>query len=266
MFTWECPSCGKELDVDAEQCPKCGAQFGEPEEAQSIIVDPKPSATPAPPPAPSAPSPAPAPTAAPVAASPAPTTAPPKPAAPPPAPVSRPTVKTQPSSPPVQEPSAPARPSPADGVQPKHLALVLIVLLVAVAGAVYLARPDLFSGRQQVALEDVPLSDTVGFASAAFGDLQVAGVRPFYTDDAKTKVRFVVINHGQTSQTGVNIQAHLSPKGAPLDSPPLAGFTIALTDELAAGESREVETDLMALSTLAAFPPWKDLRIDLEVE
>lgn len=266
MFTWECPSCGKELDVDAQQCPKCGAQFGEPEEAGSIIADPKPSATPAPPPAPPAPAPAPVQTTARVAASPPPTAAPPTPAAPPPAPASRPAVETQPSSPPIQERSAPARQTAADGIQPKHLALVLVVLLVAIAGAVYLARPDLFSGRQEVALEDVPLSDNVGFASAAFGDLQVAGVRPFYSDDTKAKVRFVVINHGQTSQTGVNIQAHLSPKDAPLDSPPLAGFTIELTDELAAGESREIETDLMALSTLAAFPPWKELRIDLEVQ
>ena len=28
MFTWECPRCGREVDIDEEQCPKCGAQPG----------------------------------------------------------------------------------------------------------------------------------------------------------------------------------------------------------------------------------------------
>ena len=26
MFTWECPRCGREVDIDEEQCPKCGAK------------------------------------------------------------------------------------------------------------------------------------------------------------------------------------------------------------------------------------------------
>jgi hypothetical protein len=263
MFTWECPSCGKELDVDAQQCPKCGAQFGEPEEADSIIADPKPSAVSAPPPATPAPPPPTAPKAAQATTAPptaAPTTVPP--------PTAAPTVQERPIAPSVQEQSAPgptAAPA-AYGIQGKHLAIVLVVLLMAVGGAVYLARPDLFQGRQDIALEDVPMSDTVGFASAAFGDLQVAGVRPFYSDDLKPKVRFVVINHGETPQAGASIQAHLSHKDAPLDSPPLASFVIAFNETLAPGESREIESDLMAFSTLAAFPPWKDLRIDLEVE
>lgn len=263
MFTWECPSCGKELDVDAQQCPKCGAQFGEAEESASIIADPKPSVATAPPPAAPPPPPAPVRTQAPTAtASPTftPATLPP--------PVAAPAFQERPAHAAVQEQytPAPAIPPATNGIQGKHLAIVLVVLLVAVTAAVYLARPDLFQGRQDIALEDVPLSDTVGFASAAFGDLQVAGVRPFYTDDLKTKVRFVVINHGETPQAGASIQAHLSHKEAPLDSPPLASFVIAFNETLAPGESREIETDLMALSTLAAFPPWKDLRIDLDVE
>lgn len=258
MFTWECPSCGKELDIDAQQCPKCGAQFGEAEESASIIADPKPSAAAAPPPvAPTRP-PDPVRTQAPPPAAPA--TLPP--------PVAAPALQERPIRAAVQEQNTPAQSTPiaANGIQGKHLAIVLVVLLVAVTAAVYLARPDLFRGRQEISLEDVPLSDAVGFASAAFGDLQVAGVRPFYSDDLKTKVRFVVINHGETPQAGASIQAHLSHKDSPLDSPPLASFVIAFNETLAPGESREIETDLMAFSTLAAFPPWKDLRIDLEVE
>ena len=28
MFTWECPRCGREVDIDEQQCPQCGAQPG----------------------------------------------------------------------------------------------------------------------------------------------------------------------------------------------------------------------------------------------
>jgi len=262
MFTWECPSCGKELNIDAGQCPKCGAQFGEPEEAESIIADPQPSAAPAPPPTASTPPPVPARTAT-QAVTGALIAAPAKAA--PPAPVATPVWQDRPSAPPIQE-YDPARTPAPYGIQRKHLAVVLAVLLIAIAGAVYLARPDLFLGRQDIAFEEVPLSDTVGFASAAFGDLQVAGVRPLYTDDLKTRVLFVVINHGETPQAGVSIQAHLSHKDAPLDAPPLASFAVEFNEELAPGESREIETDLMAFSTLAAFPSWNKLRIDLEGE
>ena len=57
MFTWECPGCGKELDVDARYCPQCGKQFDEAEEADSIIpaavsasIEPPPDPKPTPPP------------------------------------------------------------------------------------------------------------------------------------------------------------------------------------------------------------------------
>ena len=70
MFTWECPGCGKELDVDARHCPQCGKQFDEAEEADSSIpgagstasLEPPPAPKPTPPPvAPKPPSPEPAP-------------------------------------------------------------------------------------------------------------------------------------------------------------------------------------------------------------
>lgn len=268
MFTWECPGCGKELDVDARQCPQCGKQFDEPEEADSIIPASGSAASPAA--APAAPTPTPPPIQAPppLAAT-QPITAPAWPAPPSPEPRSVTAVREKPSIEPIPElkpAPQPTAPPPAYGIEGKHLAVVAVVLLVAMGGAVYLARPDLFQAKSPLNLEEVPLTDSVGFSTAAFGDLQVAGVRPLYTDDLKSRVRFVVINHGETPQANLRIQAHLSPKNAPLDAPPLAGFVITLEEELAPRESRELEADLLALGTLAAFPPWKELRIELEVE
>ena len=275
MFTWECPGCGKELDIDARQCPQCGKQFDEPEEADSIIpasssaASPEaaaPAPTPTPPPA--APTPPPSQAPDPLAAT-QPITPPARPAKPAPEPRSVTAVREKPSVEPIPElkpAPQPTEPLSAYGIPGKHLALVAVVLLVAMGGAVYLARPDLFQAKPSLNLEEIPLTDSVGFSTAAFGNLQVAGVRPLYTEDLKSRVRFVVINHGDKVQADLRIQAHLSPKNAPLNAPPLAGFVIALEEELAPRESRELEADLLALGTLASFPPWKELRIELEVE
>lgn len=253
MFTWECPKCGKELDVDARSCPRCGEQFGALETAEQVTPPPQ------------------SPALAPLA------TPPPVQAVTPASPAPQPPAVTRPSPPPLREPapapqqftppSAPvARPTAPAGIQGKHLIMVVVVLLVAVGGAVYLARPDSFRGAPELQLEDVPNADEIGLAAAAFGDLQVAGIRTFYTEDVKAKVRAVVINHGEKAQSGVRLLAHLSPEEAPLTSPPLASFVIVLDSELAPQESREIEADLMSLGTLASFPPWKKLRIELEVE
>jgi len=159
-----------------------------------------------------------------------------------------------------------AGPTPAAGIQGKHLIGVVIVLLVTVGVAVYMARPDLLRSKSELRLEEVPDADEIGLAAAAFGDLQIAGIRPFYTEDLKAKVRAIIINHGEIPQTGARIQVYLSPKEAPLTAPPLAGFVIEITEELGPQQSREIEADLMTLGALAAFPPWKELRIELEVE
>ncbi|HUG81714.1 MAG TPA: hypothetical protein VML01_08620 [Bryobacterales bacterium] len=235
--------------MDAQSCPKCGEQFGAPETAGQIAPPPQRPA-PAPPAAPSA-----AQVATPAPASPK----------PPPATVVRPSPPPLPEPAPQRFPPA-AQPTVAAGIQGKHLIMVVAVLVAAIAGAVYMARPGLFDGAPELQLEAVSDADEIGVATAAFGDLQVAGIRPYYTEDLKAKVRAVVINHSDKAQSGVRLLAHLSPEEAPLTSPPLASFVIELREELGPQESREIDADLMTLGTLASFPPWKKLRIELEVE
>ena len=79
---------------------------------------------------------------------------------------------------------------------------VVVVLVIAIGSAVYVARPNLFGSAPKLELEDVPDSEQIGLAAAAFGDLQVAGIRALYTEDLKAKVRAVVINHGEMTQSG----------------------------------------------------------------
>jgi hypothetical protein len=44
----------------------------------------------------------------------------------------------------------------------------------------------------------------------------------------------------------------------------LASFDIQLQEELGPLESRDVETDLLALGTLQSLPPWEQLRVEVK--
>ena len=140
------------------------------------------------------------------------------------------------------------------------------MLVTAVVAALFFSRPSLFHGDSGLALEGVPeeAAGAMGAGSAVFGDLQVAGIRTWYTPDHKPKVRVVIINHGEVPRTGIDLQVHLRPAAAPADAPPLASFSIRLDEELGPRQIRDIETDLMALGTLASFPKWDKLRVDLE--
>ncbi len=137
-------------------------------------------------------------------------------------------------------------------------------MVAAVVAALFFSRPSVFSGNGGLQLQDVPGAAANAAGSASFGDLQVAGVRTLYTPDYKPKVRAVIINHGDVPRSGIDLQVHLRPVQAPAAAPPLASFSIAIDEELAPQEARDIETDLMALGTLTSFPKWNELRLDLE--
>ncbi len=149
------------------------------------------------------------------------------------------------------------------GMQPSHVAIVAVVLVLAIGLAVYFARPSLF-GRAGLQLEDVPgtAEDVLSAGTAAQGDLQVAGIRTFYDGEYKPRVRAIVINHGEAPIESVNLEVQLRPPQASELTAPLASFKIELQN-LGPNESREIETDLVALGTLASLPPWQQVRIAL---
>jgi len=248
MFTWECPKCGKELDVGTVECPVCHPESvaTPPRRTQEAPQLAAAARQPAPPPKP-------APSSRPAAAVKAPAQTPtgPPPASPAAASPSQPAPK-----PPIVVRSGPA-------VRPAHLALVGVVLAVSVGLALYFSRPDLFRGAAGLQLEDVPEAAGSGTAgSAAAGNLQVAGIRPYYDGEYRSRVRALIINHGDTPVEQVNLEVTLQTPRAPAFAAPLASFVID-TKELGSGESREIEASLTALGTLASLPPWDQMRIQI---
>ena len=231
MFTWECPTCGRELDVGTTECPDCHPESAE----KPARRREEPKASPA------------------VAATPAPQSPP----------------KEQPGAGASQPaPRAAAKPSQGPrrtaksrtGLQPARLRIVAIVLVAAIGLAIYFARPDFF--RQAADLtESLPGAGASG-GSVVEGTLQVAGIRTFYDNEYRPRVRAVVINHGETPLSNVELVVQMRPPRAPSTSAPLASFVIQL-DEIGAQASQEVETELAALGTLASLPPWGEIRLTL---
>ena len=179
--------------------------------------------------------------------------------------------RASPAQVPLPEPAPPARarspqPSPY-GVQPKHLALILIVLVTAVVAALFFSRPSLFHGDSGLALEGVPeeAAGAIGAGSAVFGDLAGRGhPHVVHTQSQAESAR----GHHQ-SRRGAAFRNRspgtpTSGRGARPTRPRWRASRSALDEELGPQQIRDVETDLMALGTLASFPKWDQLRVDLE--
>jgi hypothetical protein len=209
MFTWECPTCGREIDIAESECPSCSQRKK----------------------------------AADAAAAQTPVTAalPPRPA---------------------KARQAPRAAGTSWGSQTKHLALFGLLVLLTAAAAAYLAMPELF--RPDTAPEEAAVAEGSGDAGSAYlGDIEVAGIRAVYDADFKTKVKAVVINHGESAQSNVDLQVALRTRQSSTRDTPLASFRIQLDEAIGPNESREVEVDLTTFGTLASLPPWHQLRVDL---
>jgi hypothetical protein len=141
------------------------------------------------------------------------------------------------------------------------VAAVLALVLIGRYRSAHPAAPAAPTGTPKgITLENVPTTST-----APARQLEIAGIRMSYDDRSKPQVRAVVINHGDEGLQAVSAVISLRPASSPADAQPLARFTVKLTPELKPGESREVKAPLDALATLAAMPPWHQLRADVEL-
>ena len=229
MFTWDCPKCGKELDIATTVCPECGFSEATPEE------DPPPRRA--------------VQTSAPLPAAQAPTAPPaPAPTLPPPAAYNPP--------PPAQHAlSAPAKP----------LIIISLILVAAIGGFLYYNHSQTLKQAAGLALESVP-DDPIEMQDASgesVSGLEVVGIRTWYDDNRKPKVRAVVVNHTDEGVPKVGLSVQLRPREATRNAPPLASFEVRLNDVLGPRESKEIETDLVALGTLASLPHWSKVRVDI---
>ncbi len=225
MFTWECPTCGREVDIADSECPNCSKKAKAP--ATAVATDNAPAAG----------SPRPQPQRA--------------------APVSLP--PSQRAAAPRRRPAAQA----SWGLQGKHIAIFAVLAIAAIAVAVYFARPDLFHRATQLA--PAPLAEGAGDSGSAYlGDIEIAGVRTWYDADYKPKVSAVIINHSEDPQANVSFKVELRTREASAGDTPLASFEIRLDKPLQPREARDVQVDLSALGTLASLPPWQSMRVDLQ--
>lgn len=233
MFTWDCPKCGKELDIATAVCPACG--FSE----ASPVEDP-----------------APRPAARPAAQPPAPTRATQAPSAPPAA------------APTLPPPAAYEPPPPAQhalSVPAKPLIIISLLLIAAIAGFLYYNHSQTLKQAAGLALETVP-DDPIEMQDAtgeSVSGLEVVGIRTWYDDNSKPKVRAVVVNHSDEGVPKIGLSVQLRPREATRNAPPLASFEVRLNDVLGPRESKEIETDLVALGTLASLPHWSKVRVDI---
>ena len=217
MFTWECPTCKRELDIAESECPHC-SQKGK--AASTAVATERPPA---------------------------------------------PKVRAPESLPAPSRAAAhrPAPPAGSWGLQGKHIAIFALLAVVAIAAAVFFARPDLF--RSATPFQEVPLGEGAGEAGSAYlGDIEVAGVRTWYDAEYKPKVNAVVINHSESPQAAVNLLVEMRTREGSTADTPLASFEIQLDDALGPREARDVEFDLQAMGTLASLPPWHQMRVDLQ--
>ena len=227
MFTWDCPKCGKELDIATTVCPECG--FSE----ASPVEDPPPG------PAARAAAPSPPPASQPAAA----------PVLPPPAAYQTP----------------PPAPQHALSIPAKPLAIISLLLVAAIGGFLYYNHSQTLKQASGLALENVPsepmeVQDATG---EPVSGLEVVGIRTWYDGQSKPKVRAVVVNHSDEGVAKVGLSVQLRPREATRNAPPLASFEVRLNDVLGPRESKEIETDLMALGTLASLPHWSKVRVDI---
>lgn len=221
MFTRECPTCGRELDVSLKECPDCAAPKGVAESAS-------PSAPPA----------------TPVASSPA---APEAPQA---------TAATEP----VQA-AKPKPPRSALSLTPKHLLFFVFFLGVAVAAAVFLARPELLPKPElPVAWREPGPAEQPGRGNN--DPLEIAGIRLVETESGEPVVRVLVVNHGEQAVRRAAMEVMLREFGAPVDAPPEVSFTMELDEPLESKASREMEIALGAAPE-SALPRWGRLRVDV---
>ena len=242
MFTWECPKCGRDIDIAETDCPHCTGR--------AVAAPPTVEQTPAAAQEPQAPV---------EAAAPRPTVTERRPAPAVPE-VYNPNPKLPP---PPQAPAAPTAPTGAFTVGPKQLAVFMGVLVVSVLGAVYLAQPDLFDFGGSASMSSAPEAEAAPPGAAIVGDLEVAGVRFWYDDDIKPRVRALVINHSEDTQRNIELMVELRAAEASVNSPALASFDLRPTTFLAGLASAEVETELRAAGTLQSLPPWTELRVTL---
>ncbi len=140
------------------------------------------------------------------------------------------------------------------------MAIFGLGLVVAIGAAVWLADPSALRLEDPAESEISPVET---FAIGVQGPVEVSGIRPYYDDEYQAHVRAFVANHSR-DPVSVAVHARLRVRAASPESPPLATFEIVVPNPIPGNEGTEIDVPLQAMGSLASFPPWEEMRVDLE--
>jgi hypothetical protein len=220
MFTWVCQRCGKEVDVSETVCPYCSAEGAKTALGSAQGADRRPLEDDLR--------------------------------------AERLPAPKRSALPPIPAP-LPA-PGHALAIRPLHLLMFVVVLALSLAGAIFLARPDLMTV-EGVSLPKLPKLSGREEPPLQQGPVEVAGIRAWRDDQSKLRVRAVLVNHTPGPLRDLGYTITLFNPEAEDDAPAAATFTVAFDTPLQSRESREVEAELDAPDGLTALPEWNRMRV-----
>jgi hypothetical protein len=230
MFTWICPTCGREVPPSYEACPDCAAR----EKAGAQPAE--------------------------AAAEPA------RPGAPPAAPAAPPTPPVY--APPAVAPLPPAQyaaPPAHAGLPTWLLAILFAFAFVGVGAGVYWAV-NYFRGGTQAA--SAPVANIPAKAPASKNPLQkyveVSGIRFVETPQHATEARFVVVNHSGADITDLAGTVNIWGRTTKSEEEAAGTFSFKLAS-LKPYESTEAVAPLTTKLKVYELPDWQNVSAEVQI-
>ena len=236
MFTWICPTCGREVPPAYDACPDCAARA---KSAQAQAAAPaEVAAVPLPPaaPAPAAPTPA---------------------AAPPPAPYTPPAV-----APPPAYYAAPPQRAPL----PTWLLTVLFALAFIGLGAGVYWLVQYFRGGSQAAASAVETVPVKGPAKQhpLQKYVEVTGIRFVQAANKNTEARFLVVNHSGADIADLAGTVNIWGRTAKSEEEAAGNFNFKVPT-LGPYESKEVTAPVTTKLKVYELPDWQNVSTEVQI-
>ncbi len=248
MFTWICPTCGKEVPPSMSECPNCAPKVAAP--------PPQQQAAPAPPP-------------------------PPQQMAPPPleargyAPAPQPAYQQPPTyqQPPAYQQPQPAYTEPVYALPPTQGLPSWLITLLVFGGLLGLGAAFYFwylpsSRREKEPVAEQPAaadpSKPAAKPNPLTKNLEIAGLRVSEDARQKIQVRMIVINHSAADMGDVKLNITLTSNPS-TGAPSTVGAFPLLVSDLGPMEAKEVKGTFNTKLRAYEVPDWQFLKATAEI-
>jgi hypothetical protein len=250
MFTWICPTCGREVPPSYDECPDCAAKSKAAGQTAEAVAQPEPPPAAAPPPPP------------PRMFAPPPAYAPPPGVAPPPNQYAAPP-QTQYGVPPQAEYGYPP---PRAGLPTWLLTILFALAFVGLGAGVYWLAHSSHGSDQASA--SAPIQDVPAKGTAKEHPLQkyveVAGIR--FTENAKkqTEARFLVVNHSGADITDLAGNVNIWGRTAKSEEEAAGSFNFKVPS-LGPYESKEEVAPVNTKLKVYELPDWQNVSAEVQI-